>query len=85
MSEIVKYAEYLTQQPAAIIADCDRAMKLQESRINSLEDLVRDMWHGMCGYGHDCYRCDHMRIVVDGTRMCEYRLRMVELGIEVEQ
>lgn len=56
--------------------DFERDRK-QCERINDLEQLVSDMWHGMCGYGHDCRLCIHWR-----GDTCEFKKRMDELGVE---
>ena len=50
-------------------------------RIASLEELVLDMWNGMCGYGHDCRSCEHYKMH-EGQRLvgeCQYHIRMREL------
>lgn len=53
---------------------------------HKLRELVRDMWNGMCGYGHDCRSCEHYELCA-GQRFvgeCEYHRRIHELGIEVD-
>ena len=62
----------------------DREMERLEAENAKLRELVRDMWNGMCGYGHDCRFCEHYELC-EGQRFvgeCEYRRRMRELGVE---
>ncbi len=55
----------------------------QSERIASLEELVADMWNGMCGYGHDCRSCEHYELYAEQrfAGECEYYRRMRELGV----
>ena len=52
---------------------------------DKLRELVSAMWGGMCGIGANCHRCEHMTATAGKMRVCEYRLRMAELGIEVDE
>ena len=52
-------------------------------RIVDLEELVKDMWDGMCGYAHDCRNCEHYELF-EGQRFvgeCAYHRRIKELGV----
>lgn len=50
-------------------------------RNDKLEELIRDMWLGMCGYDHNCCLCGHF----DGEKdECEFRTHIRELGIRFD-
>lgn len=50
--------------------------------LDELCDLVNDMWHGMCGYSHDCRDCDN-NCGTYQEPICEFRRRMDEVGVIV--
>ena len=53
--------------------------------VDNLRLLIKDMWRGMCGYGHDCRTCDHVKYNSEKNFLeCEFRTRMRGLGIEVD-
>ena len=53
----------------------------QCERICRLEELVRDMWGGMCDHDLDiCCICPHWQ---EGYNGCEYHDRLRELGVEL--
>lgn len=77
--------EYVLTLRANINAFSDAAQSLEDDNVK-LRELVRDMWNGMCGYGHDCRFCEHYELY-EGQRFvgeCEYHRRLRELGIEVD-
>ena len=50
-----------------------------------LRELVRDMWRGMCNsYSRNCFACKHYPRTASQKCECEFRTRMRELGIEVD-
>lgn len=50
----------------------------QTARVVNLQELVRDMFDGMCDHDH-CYICSHWQ---EGYNGCEYHVRMREMGVE---
>lgn len=51
-----------------------------------LRELVADMWRGMCNnYSRNCFVCRHYPRAASPNCECEFRTRMRELGIEVDQ
>lgn len=57
-----------------------RMLGEQTARVVNLQELVRDMFDGMCDHDR-CNICPHWR---EGYNGCEYHERMVQLGIEVD-
>ena len=54
----------------------------QCERICKLEELVRDMWGGMCDHER-CGTCPNWLDWQEGYNGCEYHKRMRKLGVEV--